>query len=124
SIVAEGRRKSRSSSDAGGAVLAVLRSPTSMPTDRATISAFSSWQLGLPDSSSTIKRSPVPERAASSACVQPMALLFCRIEAPKSRADLNIDHSRGDLPYRKIPERPPSCLPIGKSDSLILNSQR
>ncbi|EKJ93037.1 hypothetical protein C241_27090 [Bradyrhizobium lupini HPC(L)] len=52
--------------------------------------AFSSWQLGLPDSSSTMKRSPVPERAASPVCVQPRDLRFSLIAAPKSRADLNI----------------------------------
>src|SRR5882724_554741 len=64
-----------------------LRSTTSHPTVRATMSAFSSWQLGLPDSRSTMKRSPVPERAASCACVQPSALRLSLTKAPKSRAD-------------------------------------
>lgn len=67
-----------------------LETPRSIPTARATIRAFSSWQLGLPDSSSTMKRSPVPERAASPVCVQPSALRLSLIAAPKSRADLNI----------------------------------
>ncbi|GEM_PF-6729532 len=48
-------KKPRSSSGAAGTVWTVLRSPISMPTVRATIRAFSSWQLGLPDSSSTMK---------------------------------------------------------------------
>jgi hypothetical protein len=59
---------------------------------RAAIRDFSSWQLGFPDSNSTMKRSPVPDRAASSVCVQPSALRFSRIAGPKSSADLHAEH--------------------------------
>ncbi|CUX50585.1 hypothetical protein AGR4B_Lc70142 [Agrobacterium tumefaciens str. CFBP 5621] len=45
----------------------------------------------MPDSSSTMKRSPVPDWAASSVCVQPRILRFSRMAAPKSREDLNIE---------------------------------
>jgi hypothetical protein len=41
---------------------------------------------------STMKRSPVPERAASSVWVQPRPLRFSLTAVPKSRAVLNIQH--------------------------------
>lgn len=59
STITEGRQGTKVVVRCGWVTGAVLRSPISMPTVRATINAFSSWQLGLPDSSSTMKRSPV-----------------------------------------------------------------
>ncbi|TCR71057.1 hypothetical protein EV561_13523 [Rhizobium sp. BK376] len=47
-------------------------------------------------------RSPVLERLASSVCLQPRILRFSLMAAPKSRADLSIEHLQGRLTGQEV----------------------
>lgn len=91
-----------------------------MPSVLRTVRVLPIWQVGLPFSRSLMKRMPVPDARASSACVRPSALRSFWIKLPSS-SGVNATGAPFSIPdreyYRVSGHRTSKILLIGNIHS-------